>query len=117
MSLQREASVRRLVRLLVGLLRALRWEDYQQACDSSGLKVVKNENPSVDGLMVPMIEYLNKYFTIAKHTVNMGTRLRLLPKHLSKLLTKYNEGGEAFRDFDRLRFGNIAQHIVFEKPV
>jgi len=102
---------------LVGLLRALQWEDYQQACDSSGLKVVKNENLSVDGLMVPMIEYLNKYFTIAKHTVNMGTRLRLLPKHLSKLLTKYNEGGEAFRDFDRLRFGNIAQHIVFEKPV
>ena len=101
---------------LVGLLRALRWEDYQQACDSSGLQVVKNENASVDGLMVPMIEYLNKYFAVAKHMANVGTRLRLLPKHLSKMLTKFNEGGEAFRDFDRLRFGTIAQYLVFEKP-
>jgi sterol 24-C-methyltransferase len=101
---------------LTGLLRALYWEDYQEACDSAGLKVVRNENLSVDGLMVPMIEYIHKYFTIAQHGVSVGTRLRVLPKHLSKLLTKFNEGGEAFSDFDRLRFGTIAQHIVFEKP-
>jgi len=101
---------------LVGLLRALYWDDYQRAFDSAGLKVVRNENPSIDGLMVPMIEYLNKYFAIAKHTVNLGTRLQLLPKHLSKLFTKFNEGGEAFAAFDELRFGTIAQHIVVEKP-
>jgi hypothetical protein len=46
----------------------------------------------------------------------MGTRLRVLPEHLSKLFTKFNEGGEAFAAFDELRFGTIAQHIVVEKP-
>jgi sterol 24-C-methyltransferase len=101
---------------LTGLLRALHWDDYQRACDSAGLKVFRNENPSVDGLMVPMIEYLHKYFTIARHVANVGSRLRLMPAHLSELLTKFNENGEAFEDFDRHRLGTIAQYIVFEKP-
>lgn len=101
---------------VTGLLRALHWDDYLRAFDSSGLKVVRNENPSIDGLMVPMIEYLNKYFNIARRGVNVGTRLRVLPSHLSKLLTKFNEGGEAFTAFDRGRLGTIAQYIVVEKP-
>jgi len=101
---------------LTGLLRALHWNDYQRAFDDSGLKVVKNENPSIDGLMVPMIEYLNRYFVLAERVTKVGTRLRLLPAHLSKLLTKFNEEGEAFVAFDRGRLGTIAQYIVAEKP-
>ncbi|MBM4444132.1 MAG: methyltransferase domain-containing protein [Chloroflexi bacterium] len=101
---------------LVGLLRALHWHDYQRAFHESGLKVVKNENPSIDGLMVPMIEYLNRYFVLAERVTKVGTRLRLLPAHLSKLLTRFNEEGEAFVAFDRGRLGTIAQYIVAEKP-
>jgi len=101
---------------LTGLLRALHWKDYQRAFDDSGLKVVKNENPSIDGLMVPMIEYLNRYFVFAERVTTVGTRLRLLPAHLSRLLTKFNEEGEAFVAFDRGGLGTIAQYIVAEKP-
>jgi hypothetical protein len=101
---------------LVGLLRALHWDDYQRAFDCSGLKVVRNENPSIDGLMVPMIESLSGYFNGAMRVVNVLTRLRLLPAHLSLLLTKFNEGGESYVAFDRDRLGTIAQYIVVEKP-
>jgi sterol 24-C-methyltransferase len=101
---------------LVGLLRALHWDDYQRAFDRSGLKVVRNENPSIDGLMVPMIESLSGYFNGAMRVVNVLTRLRLLPAHLSLLFTKFNEGGESYVAFDRGRLGTIAQYIVVEKP-
>ncbi len=101
---------------LVGLLRALHWDDYQRAFDRSGLKVVRNENPSIDGLQVPLIESLSGYFNGANRVVNVLTRLRLLPAHLSVLLTKFNEGGEAYTEFDRGRLGTIAQYIVVEKP-
>jgi sterol 24-C-methyltransferase len=101
---------------LTGLLRALHWEDYQEAFDSAGLKVFRNENLSVDGVMVPMIEYLDKYFRVAMRGAAVGTKLRLLPRHLHELLAKFNENGQAFADFDRLKLGTIAQHIVAEKP-
>ena len=101
---------------LVGLLRALHEDDYLRAFDRSGLKVVRNENPSIDGLQVPLIESLSGYFNGAMRVVDVLTRLRLLPAHLSVLFTKFNEGGEAFIAFDRGRLGTIAQYIVVEKP-
>jgi hypothetical protein len=66
--------------------------------------------------MVPMIESLAGYFNGAMRVVNGLTRLRLLPAHLSVLFNKFNEGGEAFVEFDRGRLGTIAQYIVAEKP-
>lgn len=101
---------------LTGLLRALYWDQYLEACSNSGLVPVINENLSADGLMLPMIEYLNKYFVIANRVVNAGAKIRLLPQFLPGIFTKYNEGGEAFKEFDSRRFGTIAQYMVFEKP-
>ena len=87
--------------------------DRRQSADAGP---APDQGTSIDGLMVPMIEYLVKYFNIARRGVNVGTRLRLLPAHLSEMLTKFNEGGEAFTAFDRGRLGTIAQYIVVEKP-
>jgi sterol 24-C-methyltransferase len=101
---------------LTGLLRALHWEDYQEALDASGLQVVRNENLSIDGVMAPMIDYLDKYFRVARRGVTVGVKLHVLPKHLRRLLEKFNENGEAFTEFDELKLGTIAQHIVLEKP-
>ncbi len=105
-----------LTKPLTGLLRALYWDEYLEACNNSGLVPVINDNPSVDGHMVPMIEYLNKYFAIAKHVVRAGAKMRLFSQQLPDIFTKFNEGGEGFRDFDALQLGTIAQYMVFEKP-
>lgn len=100
---------------LVGAIGTPSIEEFTGAIEQAGLKVLINENASIDGLQAPLIDNADKFFSRALKTAEILIRCKILPAHFSVLLERMTRDGEAFVEADRLRIVTSSHYVVAQK--
>lgn len=109
---------RRLMKLTKPVLGAIgnpTIQDYVQAMEKAGFKVLVNENASINGFQAPLIQKADKFFTRLSKLLTLLVKCKILPKHFNTLFKRLSEGGQDFVEADRLRLGTTSHYFVAQK--
>lgn len=101
---------------LLGAVDSPPLQDIVCAMEESGFEVVLNENPSLDGQQHSLISSEDDYFHRIQRLIELGVKLRLMPRYFVPLMNRLMKDADALIEMDRLGIGTTAYHIVCEKP-
>jgi sterol 24-C-methyltransferase len=101
---------------LMGAVDSPPVQDVINAMEKAGFQIVLSENPSIDGQQNSMFTSEDKYFDRLRTAVEIGVRIRLLPRHFLLLVDRLMKDADAMIEVDRMGLGTTAYHIVCEKP-
>lgn len=101
---------------LLGAVDSPRVEEVVAAMEAAGLRVIKSDNPSIDGQQHAMISAEDSYFQWLRRGVRLGARARVLPSYMPRLIDRLMQDADALITLDRIGIGTTAWHIVCERP-
>ncbi len=109
------ADLLRRIKPLVGAIGTPSMEEYTGALQEAGLRLLINENASIDGLQAPLIENTHHFFSSVKKGMEYMVRFKLLPAHFKVLFDRMTKDGEAFIEADRMRIVTSSYYLVGQK--
>jgi sterol 24-C-methyltransferase len=101
---------------VIGAVRTPSPEEYEEALENAGFRVLVSEEASKDGgKQWPLIEQAKTMFVMAEKLVDFLTEWKIIPGHFKVLLARLNEGGESFREADEKRLFTTSWQIIAQK--
>jgi sterol 24-C-methyltransferase len=105
----------RKIKPLIGAIGTHSVENCVRLLKEAGFKILKNENPSIDGFQAPLIENADKFFTRMNRLINLCVRCKIIPTHFKTLFDRLTKDGAAFIEADRLGLVTSSQYFLAEK--
>jgi sterol 24-C-methyltransferase len=105
----------RRIKPLIGAIGTPAIEDFTNAMEKAGFKVLINKNASIDGLQAPLIENADKLYTWLGRMINGLVACKLLPRHFQELFDRLTKDGEAFVEADRKGLVTTSHYILAQK--
>lgn len=109
------ADLMRRIKPLIGAVGTLSVKQVEECLKEAGFKIVKSENPSIDGTQAPMIERADKFFKRAMKLVRFLVKCKVLPAHFKPLFDRLTQDGEALTEADRMGIVTTTYYIVAQK--
>lgn len=110
------ADLMRRVKPLIGAIGTPCPKEYETLLQEAGFTVLVSEEPSVNKTQGPLINKASDdYNTIAK-VVHFCVKTKLSPQYFAVLFDRLRQGGQAFREADRLGIVTTSYHLVAQKP-
>lgn len=103
------------VKAVVGAIGNPTIKQYVDAIQKAGLKIITNENISIDGLQSPLISQADKFYTRLGKMLNFLVKCKILPKHFKTLFERLSRGGQEFVEADKRRLVSTSHYILAEK--
>jgi len=109
------ADLMRRIKPLVGAIGTPSMEEFAGSLKGAGLRLLINENASIDGLQAPLIENTHQFFSRIKRGIEFLVRYKLMPAHFKVIFDRMTKDGEAFIEADRLRLVTSSHYLVGQK--
>lgn len=104
------------VKPLIGAVRTPHPNEWCEALQAAGFKVIFSKDASVNGHQYPLIEDAKNFFEPLQGFVQRVCKWRILPDHLNVLFDRFTRDGQAFIDGDKLDLFTSSWQILAEKP-
>jgi len=105
----------RRIKPLVGAIGTPTVEEFSGSLQNAGLRLLINENASIDGLQAPLIENADQFFSRVTKAVDFLARYKLVPAHFKAIFDRLTKDGEAFVEADRLRIVTSSHYLLGQK--
>jgi len=102
---------------VIGAVRTPSPDEYTDALERAGFKVISSGEASTDGgHQWPLVKQMERFFLVAQAVVSFLTEWKLIPGHFKVLLERLNEGGASFVESDKLSLFTTSWQIIAQKP-
>jgi len=105
------------VKAVIGAVKTPSPEEYTEALEGAGFKVLSSKEASEDGghqwQLVSQAEF---FFESAKSIVEILAKYGIIPKHFDVLMKRLTEGGQSFVEADKLSLFTTSWQIIAQKP-
>ncbi len=103
------------VKPLIGAIGNPSIKDYETSFQEAGFKILKSENPSIDGLQAPLIENVDRNFNHLTRFIRILVTCKILPKYFQFLFDRFIQDGQAFVNADRKRLVTSCYYMITQK--
>lgn len=108
-------SLMKAIKPLIGAIGTPSPEEYMDLLKKAGFEIVASENPSIDGLQVPLFEKADRFYTRVGKIIRFLVKCKLIPAHFQILFDRMTKDGQAMVEADRLRLVTTSYYILAQK--
>jgi len=103
---------------VIGAVRTPSPEEYSQALERAGFKVLSSSEASTDGgHQWPLIVQAERFFVTAQALVTFLTNWGILPAHFTVIMERLNQGGASLVESDKKGLFTTSWQVISQKPL